>query len=80
MTRLLLALALLALAVWAVRRWLGPGFGRGPSGGFKCRTCRHCRRLDADGVMCGFGDKQVFKNPAQIAMCPDHTPRRSGRA
>jgi hypothetical protein len=66
-------LAALALAGWYW--WRRAGGGGGGGAGLKCRTCRHCRRLDADGVMCAFGTKQVFKNPAQIDMCPDHTPR-----
>jgi hypothetical protein len=41
----------------------------------KCATCTHCRKLFHDGVMCGFRDKEVFKNPAQIEMCPDHESR-----
>ena len=74
MARLLLVLALVALVVWVVRRFRQSG-ASGSGGGFKCRTCRHCRKLFDDGVMCGFGSKQVYKNPAQISMCPDHTPR-----
>jgi hypothetical protein len=67
----ILFLLLLVIAAWW---WWTHGRQRGGPD-FKCRTCRHCRRLDRDGVMCGFGTKQVFKNPAQIDMCPDHTPR-----
>lgn len=66
-------LFLLALAVAAWWWWTHARGGGTPA--VKCRTCRHCRRLDDDGVMCAFGSKQVFKNPAQIDMCPDHTPR-----
>ncbi|MHC4448650.1 MAG: hypothetical protein ACYS0E_00735 [Planctomycetota bacterium] len=38
-------------------------------------------KLFHDGVMCGFREKEVFKNPAQIEMCPDHDSRdrRLGR-
>ena len=48
---------------------------------FKCATCRHCARLDADGVMCRFGDKETFKNPIHIENCIDFVddPRISGR-
>jgi hypothetical protein len=41
---------------------------------FKCATCRHRRRLDNDGVICAFGDKETFKNATHIANCPDHEP------
>lgn len=40
----------------------------------KCATCSHCRKLFRDGVMCGFQEKEVFKNPAHIKMCPDYEP------
>jgi hypothetical protein len=42
---------------------------------FKCHDCRHCRRLFDDGVMCGFGNREVFKNSRHIAMCGDWSPR-----
>ena len=45
-------------------------FPRGPR--FKCATCRHCGRLDRDGVMCRFGTKEVFKNAIHIENCMDH--------
>ncbi len=69
----LFALILLAVVVWVLVRWLGPRVGAGS--GFKCKTCRHCRKVYDDGVMCRYLDKQVFKNPAQINMCPDHERR-----
>jgi len=64
---------LLAVVLWALRRWSLPGLT--PGSGFKCKTCRHCRKLYDDGVMCMYEDKEVFKNPAQIGMCPDHEKR-----
>ena len=70
---ILFAVILAAVLIWAAYRWLGPGRGAGSE--FKCRTCRHCRKLFEDGVMCAYRDSQVFKNPAQIDMCPDHKPR-----
>jgi hypothetical protein len=35
----------------------------------RCATCRHCARLMPDGVMCRFGDKEVFKNAIHIENC-----------
>jgi hypothetical protein len=43
---------------------------------FKCHDCMHQRKLFDDGVMCGYGDREVFKNARHIALCPDWTPRR----
>jgi len=70
---ILFVLILATVVIWIFRQWIAPRLGSGS--GFKCRTCRHCRKLYDDGVMCGYRDKQTFKNPAQIDMCPDHTPR-----
>ncbi len=67
----LLLVALAAVGAMMILRWLFRGT-RGPD--VKCATCTHCRRLFHDGVMCGFREKEVFKNPAQIDMCPDHEP------
>lgn len=41
---------------------------------FKCHDCLHRRRSFDDGVLCGFGSREVFKTRAHIAMCPDWTP------
>ena len=41
----------------------------------KCVDCIHCRKLFRDGVLCGFREKEVFKNPAHIDMCVDRTIR-----
>ena len=71
MARLVL-LALAAVGAYVVFRWL---FGGTRVSNIKCASCSHCRRLFNDGVRCGFGTKEVFKNPAQIDMCPDHEPR-----
>lgn len=36
----------------------------------RCATCRHCGRLmSGGGVMCRFGDKEVFKNAIHIENC-----------
>ncbi len=66
---------MLALAAVGVIVILSRLFGRARVPDVKCATCSHCRKLFHDGVMCGYQDKQVFKNPAQIDMCPDHDPR-----
>ena len=68
----LLILALAALGAMVVIRWF---FGGSRIPDVKCATCSHCRRLFHDGVMCGFREKEVYKNPAQIDMCPDFEPR-----
>ena len=68
----LVLLALAAVGAIMIFRWL---FGGTRVPDVKCATCSHCRRLFRDGVMCGFQEKEVFKNPAQINMCPDHEPR-----
>ncbi len=38
---------------------------------FKCATCRNCGRIDPDGVMCRFGNKETFKNLTHIKYCMD---------
>jgi len=51
-------------------------FGPAPVGSdAKCADCIHCRKLYRDGVLCGFGAREVFKNPTHIDMCPDHDSR-----
>jgi len=72
----LILLVLAAVGAVAIFRSL---FGRPRVPDVKCATCIHCRKLFHDGVRCGFGEKEVFKNPAQIAMCPDQTVRGSHR-
>ena len=39
---------------------------------YKCRTCRHCRKLFHDGARCGYGDREVFKNSVHITNCRDY--------
>ena len=50
--------------------------GRRQRGGrqFKCHDCLHLRKGFDDGVMCGYGTREVFKTPANIRMCGDWTP------
>ena len=71
----LFRLVLVALAVVGAIMILRRLFGRTRGSDVKCATCIHCRKLYHDGVMCGFREKEVFKNPAQINMCPDHELR-----
>ncbi|MEE8105992.1 MAG: hypothetical protein V3T86_10700 [Planctomycetota bacterium] len=72
----LILLVLAAVGAIAIVRSL---FGRPRVPDVKCATCIHCRKLFHDGVMCGFQEKEVFKTPAQIDMCPDQTIRGSYR-
>jgi hypothetical protein len=63
-------IAVAAAIRYAVRR------RRRPGGQFKCRDCQHLRRSFDDGVMCGYGTREVFKTRVNIRMCGDWTPRR----
>ena len=78
----LIGLVLLAGIIYlVVRLTRGGGLPRLRSRGsrrFKCHDCLHQRRLFDDGVMCGFGDREVFKNARHIAMCGDWTSHRQG--
>jgi hypothetical protein len=71
MMQLLLRLAVIALAV-LVLYWILAGRSSSSKSKFKCSTCRHCGRLDSDGVICRFGRKQTFKNPVHIQNCTDY--------
>jgi hypothetical protein len=74
----LIGLVLVAGIIYLIVRLTRRGGLRGPRGGkkrFKCHDCRHCRRLFDDGVMCGYGDREVFKNARHIAMCGDWSRR-----
>ena len=65
--------ALAAVGLYTIVRKM---FGGAPVvADVKCAECIHCRKLFRDGVLCGFGAKEVFKNPAHIDMCPDLTRR-----
>jgi hypothetical protein len=70
----LLGLALVAGIVFLVMRLTRAGGLRRPHK-FKCHDCRYLRRTFDDGVMCGYGSSEVFKNPRHIAMCPDWAER-----
>jgi len=45
----------------------------------KCHDCQHLRRKFDDGVMCGYGAREVFKTLAHISMCSDWSPAPRGR-
>ena len=63
--RLLIFAAVATLICWLISKMIS----RKPR--FKCATCRHCARMDHDGVICRFGQKETFKNPTHITNCPD---------
>lgn len=44
---------------------------RGGGRRIRCDGCAHLRRRFDDGVMCGYGTKEVFKTSAHIRMCGD---------
>jgi len=67
--RFLFLLAVVALAVWAVRR-LTSGSPK-----LKCATCRHCRKLFEDGSLCAYGKSETFKNLVHIHNCVDYERR-----
>lgn len=76
--RILFGAALLLALVYLVARSLGVNFDRQPFSRHKCRDCAHCRGIVSDGVICGFGNREVFKNEVHIANCVDHR-RRAAR-
>ena len=71
----LIGVLVLVAVVVAVVRLTGGRRGRG-SRRFKCHDCQHLRKSFDDGVMCGYGSREVFKTPAHIRMCGDWTPAR----
>ena len=78
----LIGLVLVGGIIYLVVRFTrGGGMPRLRSRGsrrFKCHDCMHRRKSFDDGVMCGFGSSEVFKNSRHIAMCPDWSPSREG--
>ena len=70
--------ALLAVVVAGLVRFARRAPGRRPR--FKCHDCRHLRRTFDDGVMCGYGEREVFKTRAHISMCPDWAPALKRRS
>ena len=71
MIQLLLRLAVIALVVLLLY-WLLSGRSFSSKSQFKCSSCRHCGRLDSDGVICRYGSKQTFKKPVHIQNCTDY--------
>lgn len=63
--RLVLIPALLAVGIW----WLIRAMAQPKS---KCGSCRFCRKEFDDGTLCGFGEKETFKNPVHVQNCTDY--------
>ena len=74
----LIGLILVAGVIYLVFRFTRgagmPRFGKRRARRVKCYDCLHQRKLFDDGVMCGYGDSEVFKNKRHIALCPDWRP------
>lgn len=62
--------AVIAIVVWRIVRVI-----LSPARSFKCKTCRHCKRVDQDGSICMYGSKETFKNPVHIENCTDYQQR-----
>ena len=82
----MIILQLLVLVVFVVviyrllsgRSWRTRGrSGTGGRSRLRCTDCRHLLTRYDDGVSCGLGGKQVFKNPVHISNCMEHEPRDS---
>jgi hypothetical protein len=69
----LLLFAVLALILWKVVV-LVLRFAKKPKHELKCATCKHCELIDADGVMCRYGDTVTLKTLANVNMCQDWDP------
>lgn len=65
-----LAIAAIAFLVFIV--WTAASRSRDPR---PCATCVNCGKLFDDGVMCRFGDREVFKTDAHVKMCIDYRKR-----
>ena len=68
----IIQLIVLGAAIFFVVRYLLGRQAAGAKTRFKCATCIHCRRLDEDGSICGYGDRETYKNPVHIANCMDY--------
>ncbi|MBI3270803.1 MAG: PLDc_N domain-containing protein [Planctomycetes bacterium] len=68
----------LAVVVLGMDRW-SLSLRQASSRQVKCLTCKHYLKHDQDGVLCGYGHRQVWKNYVAVGYCGDHTPMRSGR-
>jgi len=74
-----LGILVLVALVFAVVRLTGARRLGGGRRRFKCHDCRHLRRSFDDGVMCGYGTREVYKTPANIRMCGDWAPVEASR-
>lgn len=70
LVRLLVLAAIVAAVVWVLRKLVVR-----PGSDLRCASCRHCRKLFEDGSLCGYGQRETFKNIVHIENCPDHQPR-----
>jgi hypothetical protein len=73
--------ALVLVGAFAVIAWrLLHDLGLVPSlrRSHKCEDCAHNRGIYPDGVICGFGAREVFKNDVHVANCVDHRRRARG--
>ena len=73
----ILQILLLAAAGYIIYRLIRGSFGP-PKAKFPCATCRNCRTLYDDGVICMFGQKETFKNETHISNCRDYVKGRAG--
>ena len=74
---MLLRLILLGIVVYVAYRALRSAFaGRGSE--FPCATCRNCKALYDDGVICAFGSRETFKNETHISNCRDYRRGKAG--
>lgn len=74
----IIKILLVAIAVSVAYRLIRGGLNnvlgsRGPGKSkFKCATCKNCKTLFDDGVLCVYGSRETFKNETHIANCQDH--------
>ena len=75
MIKILLVMAVVYIGYRLLRNAVSGVFsGGGGRGGlkFKCATCKNCKTLFDDGVICAFGKRETFKNEIHIANCHDY--------
>ena len=67
---LFLLVVFLVVVWWLIRRLFG---GKRPRRHrFRCHDCVHLLASFDDGVSCGQGGRQVFKNPVHINNCMEY--------
>jgi hypothetical protein len=76
MVSIIIRVALLAAFGFVIFKIIGLvfRFRAQPRSGVKCEGCRHCHLVDADGVMCRYGDTVTLKTYAHVKMCQDFSP------